>query len=145
MFLHDGRILLGNRGKEEAVVRVLSKDGTEERVYPLGRGRLWALGGEPEAGKVLATFGELPEAGRDGEPDTTGYDVGLLDLAGGSLRDVAKGRTAVPGWQWGGATSAPGTPAGELFMADGALVRIDAKSGQESVVAGRLRSDRPGP
>jgi hypothetical protein len=107
-------------------------DGAVERSFPLDRSDLVTFGGQPAEDKILATFGEN-QGGGFGD-----LDVIEIDLATGAQRLVAEDRAVMATWYWTGGDRI-GTPAAEVFMADGALVRHDLTTGRETVIAGRLK------
>jgi hypothetical protein len=132
-FLADGKLLLADRKVPNAKLTLLGPDGNVERTFALGRSDLVAFGGQTDESKILATFGEPSDLGNFGD-----FVAVEINLDNGEQRLLADNRAVVANWRLPVA-NVVGSPAVELLLSDGALVRRDPQTGHETVVAGRLK------
>jgi len=135
--LADGRIALVEIQERGARLRVLGRNGNEERSIDLGPFREASLGGELEPGRLFLGLGPCPMflAG------PRGCEAALVDVESGQITRQPGVSPAHPLWHsrvglWG-PRPAPGSLGATLFRSfDGQLLRLDPKSGTRQVLLG---------
>jgi hypothetical protein len=131
-FLPDGRIVVVERSGGQTRARVFSREGQEQRTYPLGGGISAAVLGEPVQRSLL--FVTKPMEERSWLLAT----FFLLDLDTGKVTGLEGLRPASVPWWWeeeirlGGSAGIPQT--GLFLDAKGGLVRYDFATGQREVI-----------
>lgn len=115
-FLADGRLVVREPAPGGEVLRLVSRDGVEERAFPFAGAHALDLGAQPDAGSLVVAAagcrtGRIP-----------GYwTAQLLDLASGARRPLGRGLRPL-------ADPPAVGPAARLFRAAGAsLVAIDER------------------
>jgi hypothetical protein len=134
-FLADGRIVAVTAGDGSATLHAFGRDGASGGVVPLVEGGRKTspradLGPEVSPGRIAVSLGFLPFLG--GEP---GSETVLVDVDAGRVAGRWAGLHPVgrPGAVDGGGAGAVGAG----YFTDGSrLVRIDAATGEQRVVAG---------
>lgn len=135
--LADGRIALAEIEDRGARLRVLGRDGNEERSIDLGPFREASLGGEPEAGRLFLGLGPCPRFLRG----TRACETVLVDVASGQITRQPGVSPAHALWHprvgpWG-PRPAPGSLGAVLFRSpEGQLVRLNTRSGTHQILLG---------
>ena len=136
-FLADGRIALAEIRGGAGHLRVLGRDGTEERSIDLGPLRDASLEGEPEPGRLFLSLGLCPVF----LPGTRVCEAVLVDVESGQVTREPGVSPARPLWHARVGLQqlrpAPGSLGATLFRsADGQLLRLDPKGGTRQVLLG---------
>jgi len=134
-FLADGRIALAEIREGAGHLRVLGRDGREERSIDLGPLQRTSLEGEPEPGRLFLGLGTCPMF------LPLGCEAALLDVESGQVTRERGVSPALPLWQARVGRDqqrpAPGSLGATLFRTfDGQLVRLDPKGGTRQVLLG---------
>lgn len=127
-FLADGRIVLSERSRRDARLRVFRSDGGEELTVPLPPAGFVVLGGEVAPGKLVVAVGEGPS-----------YSVSLVGVDDGSVCKIADGHypaARLAGFSYEiNAGPTAGSEATKLFVQEGrVLVRLDPSTGKRRVI-----------
>ncbi len=138
-FLADGRIALAEVREGAGHLRVLGRDGREERSIDLGPLQRASLGGEPEPGRLFLGLGACPMF------LPVGCEAALVDVESGQITREPGASPARPLWHprvgLQQLRPAPGSLGATLLRSfDGQLVRLDPKSGTRQVLLGDAHS-----
>ncbi len=135
--LADGRIAVAEIQDRGARLRVLGRNGNEDRSIDLGPFREASLGGEPEPGRLFLGLGPCPVF----LPGTQACETVLVDLESGHITREPGVSPARPLWHARVGLQelrpAAGSVGATLFRsADGRLVRLDPKGGTRQILLG---------